>query len=148
MSSYPLWWDQTITVYNKVTDTQTRVVTWHKHTIPNCFWHTRASKVQVGEVMLETDNIVCRIPKQKNFLEQYAWVNLTDEEKSDYITLGIGDIVVKGGIAEEIDEYTQGKRSTDLIAKYKRSQGCFEIQKCSFNVSTGMLNPHYHISGV
>jgi hypothetical protein len=148
MNSYPMWWDQTITVYNKTTDPITRIVKWHKHTISNCFWRDLASKVKVGDVVLETDTIVCRIPQQDNFLEQYAWVELTDDEKGSFITLGIGDLVVKGNIVDEIDEYTSGKRSTDLVSKYKRLQGCFEVQKISMNVSTGMLNPHYHISGV
>lgn len=146
--SYPVWWDQSITVYNKSTDPATHIVTWHKHIINNCFWHNKGSKVNIGDVVLETDNIVCRIPKQDNFSEQYVWTHLTEEEKLNYLTLGVGDIVIRGSVDDEINEYTSGKRSTDLIAKYKKMQGCFEIQKFSINTAKGMLNPHYYISGV
>ena len=38
MNVYPIWWDTTVTIYNKIQDPQTRVVSWQRTVIPNGFW--------------------------------------------------------------------------------------------------------------
>lgn len=147
MSNYPVWWDTTITVFSKRTS-PTSLVTWHKATINNCFWKHQGSKVNVGDVLIDTESIICRIPSQSNFIDSMEWMNKADEEVSGCFTLQQGDIIVRGACEDEINEYQSGKRSTDLISKYRQNKGCMEIKDVAINTMTGMVNPHYNVRGL
>lgn len=146
-NNYPQWWDKTITIYNKYQDKQTQVVRWYRFTVDNCFWKNVSSKITVGDTVLETYDLVCRIPQSDLFLPPYQWEELPNDKMSNYFTLSKGDIIVLGEIKDEIDEYSKNKRSTDFLAKYKDLQGCMTIDRVSINTDTGMLNPHYHVRG-
>ena len=34
---YPVWWETTITVYNKFIDEQTQLVHWYRNVVTDCF---------------------------------------------------------------------------------------------------------------
>lgn len=144
---YPQWWNTTVTIFNKYEDTQTNIITWYKHTVNGCFWKYTGDKVQVGEVVLETNNTICRVPENDAFLERYQWEQLPNDRMADYFTLSPGDIVVKGSVDDTIDEYQKGHRSSDVIAKYKKLQGCMEVEEVAINVGGGRNNPHYYVKG-
>lgn len=148
MSEFAPWWDTTITIYNKYENLQTHLVTWYRYTVNNCFWKYTGDKITINQTVLETNNIICRIPKSSSFLEKYQWVNVPNDEMGWYFTLGVGDIIVKGEVADVIDEYTSGHRSSDLIAKYKALQGCMEIQEVAINTGPGRNNEHYFVKGI
>ena len=148
MSKYPVWWDTTITVYNKYTDPQTQLVSWYKTKIDKTFWKYTHDKVTIGDTVLESNKIVCRIRENTLYMDKYLWNALSAKDKASYFTLGQGDILVKGDVSDTIDEYAQGKRSTDLIEKYKELQGCFEIQIVHDNTGEGRGLPHYLAQGV
>lgn len=147
MSKYPSWWDVPVTIYNKYSDPTTRIVRWTKTTLPNCFWKNVGSKVMIGETVLDTTSITCRIPEDPRFLEAYKWLQIPNDQKAEYFTLQQDDILIRGDIQDEIDEYTAGQRSTDIIAKYK-SNGCITVKDVSIDTMTGMLYPHYHVRGL
>lgn len=148
MSDYPIWWDANLTLYNKYTDKQTQVIKWYRTTLSNCFWKSAGNKISIGNVVLETDDIICRIPESNLFKNRAEWQDIPNDQMSDYFTLSVGDIIVFDIVGDEIDEYTSGKRSSDLISKYKDLQGCIEIQKVAINTGIGRCNPHYFIRGV
>lgn len=148
MNNYAPWWETTLTVYNRYEDPVTNVVRWFKYHVHNCFWKYVGDKVTVGNTVLETNNIICRIPKDEHFIEKYQWVALPNDEMSDYFTLGQGDIIIKGEADDDINEYQSGKRSTDLLKKYKSLQGCMEVQRFAINVGSGRCNEHYYVKGV
>lgn len=148
MNNYPSWWNTTITIYNKFTDNQTRLVRWYRHVIKGTFWKYSGDKIIVGNTVLETKDIICRIRKDNAFKEKYEWESIPNDEMENYFTLASGDIIVKGEVEDEIDEYTSGKRSTDLKKKYKALQGCMEIQEFSNNTSGGRGNEHYYVKGI
>lgn len=141
------WWTDTITVYNRYEDPNTQVVSWYKHIIENCFWKYAGTKVQIGNTVLESNSIICRIPEDDNFLERYQWEALTNDDMSKYFTLGVGDIIVKGNVEDTIDEYQSKHRASDLLAKYKKLQGCMEIQNVSINTGSSKCVPHYLVRG-
>ena len=145
--AYPIWWDTTITVYNQYKDKQTRLVTWRKTVINNCFWKYTGNKVTIGDVELQTNTTICRIPKDDRFLERYLWEALPNDQKDNFFTLSPGDIIVKGEVDEDIDETVSGQRSSDFIAKYKRLQGCIEIQSWANNSGKGRNDKHYYVVG-
>lgn len=144
---YPVWWDTTITVYNKFTDTQTQVVSWYKTVVEDCFWQLTGNKVQIGETVLDSKSITCRIPKDDRFLEKQDWIKLPNDAKSNYFTLAQGDILVKGECDFVIDEYTKGHRSTDLLSQYRAYEACMEITQFSNNSGIGRNNKHYFTRG-
>lgn len=148
MSDYPIWWDANLTLYNKYTDKQTQVIKWYRTPLYNCFWKSAGNKISIGNVVLETDDIICRIPESVNFKNRAEWQGIPNDQMSNYFTLSVGDIIVFDIVDDEIDEYTSGKRSSDLISKYKDLQGCIEIQKVAINTGIGRCNPHYFIRGV
>ena len=148
MNNYPSWWDTTITIYNRYEDPQTQLVTWHRCVVKGCFWKYTGNKVVVNNVVLETNNIICRIRKDKRFLEKHEWVNIPNDKMKNYFTLGQGDIIVKGEVDNEINEYRSGTRSSDLKTKYKSLQGCMEIQEFSNNTGGGRGNEHYFVKGI
>jgi hypothetical protein len=148
MNNYPSWWNTTITIYNKYTDPQTQLVKWYRHKVDGAFWKYSGNKVVVGSTVLETKDIICRIRKDDSFKEKHEWINIPNDEMSQYFTLAQGDIIVKGEVDDEINEYTSGTRSTDLKKKYKNLQGCLEIQEWANNTGGGRGNEHYYVKGL
>lgn len=148
MSNYPVWWDTTITIYNRYEDPQTQLVKWYKTTVSNCFWKYDRTKMKIGETVLESDNTICRIPESPNFLEKYQWVELPNDMMASKFTLGVGDIIVRGNVTDTIDEYSTGHRSTDLIAKYRELQGVIQVDAVTINTGRGRNNPHYYVRGI
>lgn len=147
MSNYPAWWDTSVTVYNKFTDPQTQIIKWYRTLLDSCFWKYTGQKITVGDTVLESSTTICRIPQNDKFLEKYEWLKKPNDEMGNYFTLGQGDIIVKGIVEDEINEYQSGKRSTDFIAKYKELQGCVQIEQVSVNTGTSLNNPHYYVTG-
>lgn len=146
MNSFGSWWDKTITVYNKYIDQQTRVVRWYRYVLHNTFWKAANNKITIGKVQLETDDIICRIPIDVNYLPKHIWINIPNDQMSKYFTLGVGDIIVLDEVDDEINEYVSEQRSTDLVKKYKELQGCFVIKSWSDNTGN-RGNEHYFASG-
>ena len=148
MTEYPAWWTDTITIYNKYTDATTKKIVWVPHVVEGCFWSTINDKIKIGNTILEAESTICRIRESEEFIEQYLWKDLTDEEKATYFTLGVGDIIVKAEVDDAIDEYTAGKRSTDFVNKYHDAPGCLVIEKAHIGTGENMPIPHYRVRGV
>lgn len=147
-AGYPIWWDTSITIYNKTVDKQTQVVMWYRTVLTDCFWQLRGNEVVISNVELDSKSIVCRIPKSPNFKEKFEWLQLPNDQKQNYFTLGLDDIIIKGAVDDEIDEYTAGQRSTDLLKKYAGLQGCFKIRQFTNNTGIGRNNEHYLAQGI
>ena len=155
MSNFPFtWWDKTITIYNKLIDPTTQKTSWYRNTCENCFWKNinttyviGASGMSTKGVVLETKNIICRIPKDDRYVDKRAWKELSDNDRKDYFTFGNGDIIILGEVNDEIDEYTSGKRSNDIVKKYKEFDECLEIDSYTINVHNGIGLEHYKIVG-
>lgn len=147
---YPRWWDTTITIYNRYEDPQTKVITWFRNTVNGCFWKYLYDKVVVGQTVLESNKTICRIRKDSKFREAHIYKELPNDQKPNYFTLAQGDIVIKGEVTDEIDEYTRGHYSTDLIKKYKKLQGCIEINHVAINSDGGRagMSEHYLVEGI
>ena len=145
---YPLWWDTTVTIYNKFQDPQTQLVRWYRTVVHNVFWKYVGDKVTIGKVSLETDNSICRIREDARFLPKFQWIQIPNDEMVNYFTLAKGDIIIKGEVTDEINEYESGHRATDIVAKYKELQGCITVEELAINIGAGRCNPHYFIKGI
>ena len=147
MNNYPVWWDNTITIYNKYEDEQTHIISWYRKVLDKCFFKNVGNKVSINNVELETDDTICRIPKKDDYMKPHLWVALPNDQKSEYFTIRVGDIIVPDEIQEDINEYIEGHRSTDFIAKYKNLQGCITVEAVGNNTGIGRGNEHYRVSG-
>lgn len=145
---YPPWWDTTITIYNRYEDPQTHIVRWYRTVVTGAFWKYTGDKTVINKVVLETNNTICRIRKDDRFLPKYMWVSLPNDQMQNYFTLSQNDILVYGEVDDTIDEYTSGKRSTDLEKKYKYLQGCIRVESDAINVGVGRCSEHYYVKGV
>lgn len=148
MNKYPEWWDTTLTIFNKYEDPQTQVITWYKNTVAGCFWKYVGEKVNINNVVIETNDIICRIPKNSRFLERHEWTALPNDAMANYFTLSPEDIIVKGTVSDTINEYSTGQRSTDLLKKYKKLQGCMTIEEVGINIGGGRVDEHYYVRGI
>lgn len=148
MNKYPAWWDSTITVYNKFTDPTTYAIRWYKTVVEGAFWKNTGNKITINDVVLETNDIICRIRKDSRFLPKGEWVNVPNDHMGDYFTLAKEDIIVRGAITDDIDEYTTGHHSNDLLNKYKELGECLIIQQVADNTGTGRGQEHYYVRGV
>ena len=146
MNNYPQWWNQTVTIYNRIEDPQTRRIIWHRTVIHGCFWRCTEAKFIVDGTVVDANVTICRIPKQENYCERYVWEQLGDNI-GDYFTLSNGDMIIKGEVLEDIDEYASGKRSNDFLTKYKRLQGCTQVSSVSDNTGGGRGAEHYLVKG-
>lgn len=146
-SGYPIWWESTVTIYNKYTDPQTDMVTWFKTVITDCYWHLVGNELSIGGTVIDSKSIVCRIPKDTRYKDKSEWIMLPNDQMKDFFTLGQGDIIVKGTCDFVINEYQSGHRSTDLLAKYREYQQCMEISEFADNTGVGRNNEHYVARG-
>lgn len=148
MNNYPVWWNQSITVFNRFDDPATHRITWYKSKVDGCFWKYTENRLTVGETVLESAVTLCRVPVSESFKERYEWESLQPAQRSKYFTFGPGDIVIKGAVDDVVDEYTAGRRSSDLLTKYRKLQGCMTVQRCAVNTGEGRGNEHYLVKGV
>lgn len=147
-SFYPIWWDTPITLYNQYKDPETDEITWFGHNLSDCFWKYVGDSISPGFAQEEKYDTVCRIPENELYLPNHEWRRLSDIDKAEKFTLSLEDIIIKGNVDDVIDEYTQGQRSTDLLAKYKGMQGCITVKEFAIDVGPGRVCPHYRIYGI
>lgn len=146
MNSYPKWWDDTITLYNKYEDPVTNLVSWTRHTIENCFVKRASNKAVIGQMVLESNVVIIRIRESDTYKTYAEWVQLPNDSKSQYFTVHSGDIVVFGAVDDDINEYTTGHRSTDILSKYRGLDICCVVTANSENVGN-RTRPHYYVQG-
>lgn len=144
---YPVWWETTITLFNKYTDPLTYVVKWYKTILPLCFWKSSNNRVTIGNTELQTNDVICRVRKSNKYKSKAEWVELPNDEMGEYFTFSEGDIIIIGDIPDEINEREKGKKSTEIIAKYKGLQACIVVKSFSDNTGAGRVYPHYFIDG-
>lgn len=101
---YPEWWDTTVTIYNKFQDPITRQYTWYRTVVEGTFWKDVGDKITVGQTVLETNTIICRIRKDDRFLPKHEWINVPNDKMGDYFTIGKGDIIIKGEVDDIVNE--------------------------------------------
>lgn len=146
-SSYPIWWDKTITIYNRYENATTQLVQWHKNILYNCFAKSTATLISGGQTTYNTDNNIIRIPQSNRYKPYSEWINIPNTEQPNYFTLHQGDIIIMGEVDDVINEYKDGMRSSDLISKYKELGMCLTIDAYQDNTGVGRTCPHYFVSG-
>lgn len=143
MNKYPIWWETTVTLYNRYED-KNGETTWYRTVFNGCFWKYVTDYTRVDNATQMTKVLLCRIRKNDRFLINYEWNETAN--KSEYFTFNEGDILVKGEVNDTIDDYTKGSRSSDLLKKYR--DRCVEITEFAVNVGEGRVDEHYLVRGI
>lgn len=147
MSNFPAWWADTITIYNRYEDPQTNLITWTRTVLTKCFFKNANNKVTVGQTVIETNDIIVRIPRSDKYRDYATWVMLGNDVRGNYFTLHQGDIVVKGSVTDEINEYNKALNSNALLDKYKELGICLVIKNFEDNTGVGRGLKHYRVVG-
>ena len=142
-ANFPVWWETTVTLYNKHTASNGEI-TWYRTVLEGCFWKYETDYERVDNAIQMTKVLLCRVRKSDDFLENFEWQD--SPYKNEYFTFNQGDILVKGEVEDELDEYTARQRSSDLLKKYK--DRCAEITECRINVGAGRVCEHYLVRGI
>lgn len=121
----------TITIYHQCKyfdeNIKKNVITWERAVYDFCFYNNQIAENLSGNNLTQASTYITRIP--------YTGTTLS---------FSPGDIVIKG-IATDIIEDSQGKRTTDLIKKYKPD--CFVVRAVSDNTKI-QEDAHYKLTGV
>ena len=139
------FWAHTITLYNRHEDSTEGTVKYYRHVLHNCFVKRTNNQVTVGNTHIQSDDTIVRIPSQPDFLPIFEWKKADDGTKAKFITLQADDLIIFGAVADDIDEYTSGKRKNDIIEKYK-DLGYMSVK--SFNLNTFLPTKHYYVRGI
>ena len=78
-SRFPVWWDTSITLYNKYEDNRGEV-TWYRRVIEGCFWKYVGDQVRVADRLLSTEDTVVRIPESSPYFK-YTCDNIVHTDK-------------------------------------------------------------------
>ena len=100
----------TATIYNKGIDYETDEVVYNRTVIPSVHWEDGVSAAGKGKnhaedrpVFVVIDfNVASQMGKQ--YLPAHQYAQLSTIEQSEYWTLAIGDILLKGNVADEIPD--------------------------------------------
>lgn len=120
------YWRQTVTHYHR-TDTAAGTA-WVRSIIKNCFFKATTGQSRMSGATLKADGFVCRFSPP-----------LSGSPVS------VGDILVRGEVADAISEYMAGSRSTDLLAKY--AGDVMVVHAVSHNDGDGLPIPHICVRG-
>ena len=147
MSKFPAWWADTVTIYNRYEDPQTDLITWTRTVLTDCFFKNANNKVTVGQTVIETNDIIVRIPQKTNYRAYATWLMLGNDVRPNYFTIHQGDIIVKGNVTDTIDEYNSATNSNALLTKYKKLGTCLVVNNFNDNATAGRGLKHYRIMG-
>ena len=101
----------------------------------------------MGQTVIETNDIIVRIPQKTNYREYATWLMLGNDVRPNYFTIHQGDIIVKGKVTDDIDEYNSATNSNALLTKYKKLGTCLVVNNFNDNATAGRGLKHYRIMG-
>lgn len=120
-------WTSTITIYHKMVEDNR--VTWMRlQTITGCFWQVRSARERYDGMGYNPESYVVRVPLSRL-----------------RVAPSTGDIIVMGACADEIDEYTSGKRSADFLQA--RPGTSMIIRRIRDDRAPGWPLPHLRYEG-
>lgn len=114
-------WNRTLTIFSSSYISETKITTWKKFIVHNCFYGETDASSFASLDMYKANTTIARIPPQTMSL-----------------SAGINSYVFLGEVFEDIEDNTSGK---ELFQKYSG----FIVN--AFHDNTNYLLPHYFVSG-
>ena len=147
MSYYPPTFNQSITLFSQHkhlnSETNKTVTVWKKTILKNCFWGTEIAKNLNGNVLVQQNSFILRIPQSDKYLMPLEWSEREYDKLHEYFSLSAGDVIVRGIVSDEINDI-QGSRVSDFLEKYK--ENAFTVKTITENTAIPYA-PHYKVTG-
>ena len=84
---YPVWWESTITLFNRYEDPLTNLITWYRTVITDCFVKRANNRIIIGNTSIETGNKLVRIRENPNYVTYSKWIELPNDVQATKFTL-------------------------------------------------------------
>lgn len=135
----------TITVYNclRGKDNPTKKDIWQKTILHNCFYKNVIGRVEDGKTSRMSNVYTARIPESGQYLPYDEWVKKSEDERKQYFTFSLDDIVLNGECQEEITG-SSPNTAAELLKRHKPE--AFVITAFSDNTSH-IYAKHYRVGG-
>lgn len=140
-------YNQTITLYNcfrALDNPNSKKDIWQATVLQNCFYKNvigRSEYVDRSPSMQSAYTV--RIPMSEKYKPYHEWILLSDEERADYFTCSLKDIVVKGECTEIISGQSPYTAS-EVLNRHKPD--AFVVTAFSDNTSHRKAK-HYRLGG-
>lgn len=134
------YWTEKITIVNKLAakDSATKLDTYKKTVVENCFYKQIISRDVSGTTVNLGTSAVCRIPKNPKYKPYNEW----KKDITDGFTLSVGDYIFRGEISETIT-------ADNVIALYNKNRlSAFVIKAVADDSHFMGLGEHYRVEGV
>lgn len=140
-------YNQAITVFNCLRASDNPNSTkdiWQKTVLHDCFYKNVIGRTDNLSADPKMSNVyTSRIPESKSYKPYREWCRLPDEERSQYFTFSLKDIVIKDECLEEITG-TSPNTASEILSRYKPD--AFIITAFSDNTSH-VHAKHYRVGG-
>lgn len=115
-NTYPPWWVDTVTLYNKVT--ADGKILYYRHVFEDCFIafeeNEKSDSGNSGEGLTAT----VRIRANDKYLPSKGYADSGEAVQKTYFTVTPGDVIFVGTVDDEMADES-GKRPHDLLEKYE-----------------------------
>ena len=136
---FPPTFSDTVTLFNRYYDAETRSTTWHRTVLKGCWFSRESSRTQEGATITYADVFNVRIPKSADYHPPLEWT------PGDGFTLQPEDLIFNGNVDFEIDESTEGRRANDYFNKCKPE--AFYVKSIKINTNAAGVLEHYRAMG-
>lgn len=91
-----------ITIYNKYYDSTSDIDRYQRTVVRGVNWQGKRNGTVTDKGLLLADSTLIFIDKLSNYVSPKRFAKLSDDERQNYFTFGLGDKVVKGIVDFEI----------------------------------------------
>lgn len=138
-------YNSTITIYNRISskDSGTKKEQWQRNVLSHCFFKMSMTQNQSGTESSNKNTYIVRIPQTEKYKPYEEWVTLEEEERNNYFTISLGDIIIKNEVLDIIDG-NAGNTATQVLNRHKPNG--FRITSLSDNTKF-MYGRHFKVGG-
>ncbi len=138
-------YNHTITLYNclKAAESADKRDHWYRHILDGCYYKAAVMRIDSGDSAGQQNTYVARIPESPQYKTYAEWVKLPDEERNQYFTMNLDDLVIAGECQEEITGGS-GQAAVQLLKRHKPD--AFKVTAVSDN-TRAMFAKHYRLGG-
>lgn len=135
----------TITLYNclRAKDSEDKKDHWCRHVLNGCFYKAAIVRTDTGANAGQQNTYVVRIPVSDRYRPYTEWIRLSPEEREQYFTMALDDVVIAGECAGEITG-ASGQAAMQVLSRHKPD--AFKVTAVSDNTRSP-YGKHYRLGG-
>lgn len=137
--------NDTVTIWNRYRDPNTKKDSWYRHVVQNCSWESEIISGVNGTGAVTGSAYTVQIDQNPNYRDKRTWDALDATGKVLYFTLTPGELIALGDVAFTIDGIAG---HTESDAKIALTPDIFTIKVVGDETESYKRAPHYEIAGV